>query len=456
MRSGWGDRSAPRPCESWRDWGGGCGEECKAPYSVVADTHLSEAVASPEPLVAQAMILRRLKNFVAMLGLKDASGRAFHIHPHMFRRTFARYVARHDTTNLLALKEHFKHVSLSMTDYYVGNDLELWMLMEEEERLFFESFDKALRADQLAGPGGVRSEEKDRRGDCGRPLAEGLSRRSRQPSAQGDDPRSGGSGAARLSLRGVELLLVPSGIGALHRRESADAQTLQSRCVYELDHHAGAQASLGKGRTRLRGTDGAEAPGGALPKGAAGHPCRQQQNPAGSDMKASAKKLAGLRRYHADRPVKTRLKLLEALDRMESGHTVVVGPEFKWSKTTLAREAGVNINTVVRKLPSGEWAFPEINDRFEELRHKRRQVVTGSDAKEEKIAELRNEVERLREQNRLLALEINRIGQQVLEERERAERMTVYERQNASLREEISRIQAGGGTPLKVVARHED
>ena len=57
-------------------------------------------------------------------------------------------------------------------------------------------------------------------------------------------------------------------------------------------------------------------------------------------MKASAKKLAGLRRYHANRPVKTRLKLLEALDRMESGHTVVVGPEFKWSKTTLAREAG--------------------------------------------------------------------------------------------------------------------
>ena len=113
-------------------------------------------------------------------------------------------------------------------------------------------------------------------------------------------------------------------------------------------------------------------------------------------MKASARKMAGLRRYHANRPVKTRLKLLEALDRMESGHTAVVGPEFKWSKTTLAREAAVNINTVVRKLPNGQWAFPEINDRFEQLRKKRRQVVTGSDAKEEKIGELRNEVERLR------------------------------------------------------------
>src|SRR5260370_1682904 len=156
-------------------------------------------------------------------------------------------------------------------------------------------------------------------------------------------------------------------------------------------------------------------------------------------MKTSERKLAGLRRYHVNRPVKTRLKLLEALDRMENGHTVVVGPGFNWSKTTLAREAGVNINTVVRKLPGGAWVFPEISQRFEELKQKRQQVVTSSDSKEEKITELRNEVERLREQNRRLALEVNRMGRQVLEERDRADRMALYERQNASLREEISR-----------------
>jgi predicted RNase H-like nuclease (RuvC/YqgF family) len=106
----------------------------------------------------------------------------------------------------------------------------------------------------------------------------------------------------------------------------------------------------------------------------------------------------------------------------------------------LAREAGVNINTVVRKLSGGAWAFPEINERFEELKQKRQRAATGPDSNLEKIAELRNEVEGLRNQNRLLALEINRMGRQVLEERERADRMTAYERQNASLREEISRI----------------
>ena len=39
----------------------------------------------PNPLVALA-ISWRLRNFIAMLGLRDASGRPFHLHPHMFRR----------------------------------------------------------------------------------------------------------------------------------------------------------------------------------------------------------------------------------------------------------------------------------------------------------------------------------------------------------------------------------
>ncbi len=168
-------------------------------------------------------------------------------------------------------------------------------------------------------------------------------------------------------------------------------------------------------------------------------------------MKPSvAKRLAGLRRYHAERPAKTRLKLLEALDRMESGRTVVVGTDFKWSKTALAREAGVNVNTVVRKLPSGQWAFPEINERFDQIKGKRPQKAGSLDPREAKIVELRSRVEELKEQKRLLALEVNRIGQQVLAERERADRMAIYELQNASLREEIRHLQ-GGAVPRKAV-----
>ena len=62
-------------------------------------------------------------------------------------------------------------------------------------------------------------------------------------------------------------------------------------------------------------------------------------------------------------------------------------------------------------------------------------------------------MERLKDQNRLLALEVNRVGEQILQERERADRMAIYEQQNASLREEIRRIQRNGETPLKAARK---
>ena len=93
------------------------------------------------------------------------------------------------TIRRICSREHFKHASLWMTDYYVGSDLELWtLMMEEEEKLFFESFDKALGHVSIWRGPGRPSEEKDRRGDCRWSPAEGVSGRGGQPSAQGDDP----------------------------------------------------------------------------------------------------------------------------------------------------------------------------------------------------------------------------------------------------------------------------
>jgi hypothetical protein len=99
---------------------------------------------------------------------------------------------------------------------------------------------------------------------------------------------------------------------------------------------------------------------------------------------------------------------------------------------------------------NGEWAFPEVNDRFEMLKQERVRVMIMPDANEQRIIELRREMEKLRKENRQLALEVNRIGGQVLEERNRANRMADYERQNISLREAINRTQQarsarGGG-----------
>src|SRR3954447_17501609 len=58
-----------------------------------------------------------LKGFIKELKLNVG-----HIHPHQFRRTFARNVARWSNAPILALQRHFKHWSLLMTDYYIGVD----------------------------------------------------------------------------------------------------------------------------------------------------------------------------------------------------------------------------------------------------------------------------------------------------------------------------------------------
>jgi hypothetical protein len=75
--------------------------------------------------------------------------------------------------------------------------------------------------------------------------------------------------------------------------------------------------------------------------------------------------------------------------------------------------------------------------------------VVTFDPKNQVIVELRCEVEKLRKENRRLSLEVNRIGQRVLDERNRADQMKEYERQNVSLREEISRIQMARSTKAR-------
>ena len=91
-----------------------------------------------------------LKRFCADIGL------AINIHPHMFRRTFARNIVRFNKTSLLALKEHFKHWSLYMTDWYVGLDPDLVGELEAERQLMsIELMDKICTS-KVAGPGGKR------------------------------------------------------------------------------------------------------------------------------------------------------------------------------------------------------------------------------------------------------------------------------------------------------------
>lgn len=71
---------------------------------------------------------------------------------HQLRKTFAKLIGITDKTNLLALKEHFKHASLTMTDYYVGTNFELLGMISEEKQLeLTENLETILQTDKLAG-----------------------------------------------------------------------------------------------------------------------------------------------------------------------------------------------------------------------------------------------------------------------------------------------------------------
>jgi integrase len=96
--------------------------------------------------------------------LCEAFNLGIHVHPHMFRRTFARNIVRADRTSLLALKEHLKHWSLYMTDWYVGLDPELIGDIEAERQILSAELMEKILVGPVSGPGGRRwSAELDKR-----------------------------------------------------------------------------------------------------------------------------------------------------------------------------------------------------------------------------------------------------------------------------------------------------
>lgn len=90
----------------------------------------------------------RVNGFARTVGV----ARPWRFSCHQFRKTFARFVALGDKTGLLALKQHSKHVSIAMTDRYIGRDLELLDLVDvERQHGIGQALEELLGADCLAG-----------------------------------------------------------------------------------------------------------------------------------------------------------------------------------------------------------------------------------------------------------------------------------------------------------------
>ncbi len=100
----------------------------------------------------------RIGEFAVFNNVRHHEGRPWRFSTHQFRKTFARFVARRDRSQLLALADHLKHVSVAMTAKgYVGTDFDLHHLVDHEAQIeTATALDRLLCADRLAGKMGER------------------------------------------------------------------------------------------------------------------------------------------------------------------------------------------------------------------------------------------------------------------------------------------------------------
>jgi integrase len=132
----------------------------RAELFLTTNTHgLMGPGAEVQP-IANYTMTRRLNELREFLELPYYNGEPWHLTTHQGRKTFARFVARKDKTNLYALQKQLGHVTRAMTDQgYVGSDPELLedILREnwsETEDLLTHLF----MQDSLAGEVGKRIE----------------------------------------------------------------------------------------------------------------------------------------------------------------------------------------------------------------------------------------------------------------------------------------------------------
>jgi len=100
----------------------------------------------------------RINDFARHVGALLHEGKPWSFSTHQFRKTFARFIARRDRSQLLGLADHYKHASVAMTARgYVGSDFHLHQLIDHESRAeTAAALDRLLVSDRLAGRMGER------------------------------------------------------------------------------------------------------------------------------------------------------------------------------------------------------------------------------------------------------------------------------------------------------------
>ena len=119
-------------------------------------THSSKGRV-PKP-VTGACMTQHINDFAAVVEVVHHQGQPWYFSPHQFRKTFARFIAKRDRTQLLGLADHLKHFSRSVTARsYVGTNFELSELVSHDARAdTAAALDRMLSGAPLAGRIGQR------------------------------------------------------------------------------------------------------------------------------------------------------------------------------------------------------------------------------------------------------------------------------------------------------------
>jgi integrase len=122
------------------------------------DLFLAKDVHGKIVPVTGADIGLRTRKFATYVGVPHHDGKPWPFRPHQFRKTFARFVARRDRSQLMALSDHFKHASIAMTAKgYVGNHFDLKDLIDHEGQVdTARALNCFLTSDRLGGRMGER------------------------------------------------------------------------------------------------------------------------------------------------------------------------------------------------------------------------------------------------------------------------------------------------------------
>lgn len=152
-----------------------------------------------------------------------------------------------------------------------------------------------------------------------------------------------------------------------------------------------------------------------------------------SHSRVQPSSVEALKKQHSTKRQQTAAKLEAAIQRMNTGHTLVLKKGFRWTKRSLAAEAGVHLNTLIAK-DDGGFVYSKAFNLFELSRARLGSRPQGRD--KILLDKMRLEIADLVREREMLTKQLKDSDNRIIEERNR---MLQFQLENEALRERLTK-----------------